>query len=183
MLKSRSRVAVGCFDTDNGIRRATTQIIVFETNRLLRCFDTDNGIRRATTKERNVSAGSRVLVSIPITVLGGLQHGGDPRYRGLGSVVSILITVLGGLQRPDPERSRCDPLVSIPITVLGGLQPDFCRCWCRRNDLRFDTDNGIRRATTFFEENKALRQFSGFDTDNGIRRATTGRRASGRGSC
>ena len=63
-------------------------------------------------------------VSIPITVLGGLQPG-DGRRPHPAAVVSIPITVLGGLQRDLSLFDRLvDLVVSIPITVLGGLQRD-----------------------------------------------------------
>ena len=62
-------------------------------------------------------------VSIPMTVLGGLQLSLLPISESRKDVVSIPMTVLGGLQ---------------PLTVLVGI---FAVC-------RFNTDDGIRRATT-----------------------------------
>ena len=61
-------------------------------------FDTDNGIRRATTSKVIEERRGEDYVSIPITVLGGLQH--DLIFRSVQILeVSIPITVLGGLQR------------------------------------------------------------------------------------
>ena len=65
--------------------------------------------------------------------------------------------------------------VSIPMTVLGGLQPltvlvgIFAVC-------RFNTDDGIRRATTRFHNSQPLLCMRSFNTDDGIRRATTMRK-------
>ncbi len=87
-------------------------------------------------------------VSIPMTVLGGLQLSLLPISESRKDVVSIPMTVLGGLQHVwNIKPSHLEAWVSIPMTVLGGLQPltvlvgIFAVC-------RFNTDDGIRRATT-----------------------------------
>ena len=61
-------------------------------------------------------------VSIPMTVLGGLQHIENKTIVSY-NVVSIPMTVLGGLQHDIIEATdNTDEKVSIPMTVLGGLQ-------------------------------------------------------------
>ena len=63
-------------------------------------FNTDDGIRRAAIMPSGmVVQPSGRRVSIPMTVLGGLQFGGALALKGTG-VVSIPMTVLGGLQYP-----------------------------------------------------------------------------------
>ena len=65
---------------------------------------------------------TRHRVSIPMTVLGGLQF---HRHRGLAYArvtVSIPMTVLGGLQYAIDSAVSLGTSVSIPMTVLGGLQ-------------------------------------------------------------
>ena len=60
------------FNTDDGIRRATIFLAsAMESNGY--CFNTDDGIRRATILSPDVRAIQNRRVSIPMTVLGGLQ--------------------------------------------------------------------------------------------------------------
>ena len=61
------------------------------------------------------------IVSIPMTVLGGLQPVRTV-LRRLFATVSIPMTVLGGLQLLAQIASDGGKCVSIPMTVLGGLQ-------------------------------------------------------------
>ena len=61
------------FNTDDGIRRATTEKMAENIEDIV-CFNTDDGIRRATTVDVDVSVLHLLLVSIPMTVLGGLQQ-------------------------------------------------------------------------------------------------------------
>ena len=97
-------------------------------------------------------------VSIPMTVLGGLQLSLLPISESRKDVVSIPMTVLGGLQHVwNIKPSHLEAWVSIPMTVLGGLQP--CkegRCSCKES--RFNTDDGIRRATTEKSAKKAAKK-------------------------
>ena len=88
---------------------------------------------------------TRHRVSIPMTVLGGLQF---HRHRGLAYArvtVSIPMTVLGGLQYAIDSAVSLGTSVSIPMTVLGGLQ---CKdkTTAAKLDVSFNTDDGIRRA-------------------------------------
>ena len=87
------------------------------------CFNTDDGIRRATTVQLDKKSAKIVAVSIPMTVLGGLQ--------------------------PSAARTAAEPFgVSIPMTVLGGLQLPWKSVYSSKIPLSFNTDDGIRRATT-----------------------------------
>ena len=87
-------------------------------------------------------------VSIPMTVLGGLQLSLLPISESRKDVVSIPMTVLGGLQHVwNIKPSHLEAWVSIPMTVLGGLQPTKL-ARVKRMISRFNTDDGIRRATT-----------------------------------
>ena len=136
---------------------------------ILASFNTDDGIRRATIMKKFVIEVIVALVSIPMTVLGGLQSSASVA-RPMNFLVSIPMTVLGGLQCPDPSFEGNMYLVSIPMTVLGGLQlvSGFptgitiivsipmtvlgglqCYYVFRRipDGIRFNTDDGIRRAT------------------------------------
>ena len=109
------------FDTDNGIRKATTLFKGYLVQCRPQSFDTDNGIRRATTPAQLPLLLLEMIVSIPITVLGGLQQDRGNRERRQFRV-SIPITVLGGLQPECASLFGRKEIVSIPITVLGGLQ-------------------------------------------------------------
>ena len=60
-------------------------------------FNTDDGIRRAAIGDGEIDLSNAEFVSIPMTVLGGLQFHGHDCVR-LPSGVSIPMTVLGGLQ-------------------------------------------------------------------------------------
>ena len=60
-------------------------------------FNTDDGIRRATTSRSPRRIRSLDFVSIPMTVLGGLQRKHHENYLQTYQV-SIPMTVLGGLQ-------------------------------------------------------------------------------------
>ena len=46
--------------------------------------------------------------------------------------------------------------VSIPMTVLGGLQSDFTTAVVPSRRLRFNTDDGIRRAAIRFSGRETL---------------------------
>ena len=89
------------------------------------------------------------------------------------------MTVLGGLQRAAQRVRCCRICVSIPMTVLGGLQRINRRREAARRQ-RFNTDDGIRRATTPQGVEGRLRRADRFNTDDGIRRATTASTLSGR---
>ena len=59
--------------------------------------------------------------------------------------VSIPMTVLGGLQLYILFATKVAERVSIPMTVLGGLQLDGYPCKQQPSPC-FNTDDGIRRA-------------------------------------
>ena len=69
---SSNRYILGSFNTDDGIRRATTTNSGSRKACFL-SFNTDDGIRRATTEDVMKKAEINLFVSIPMTVLGGLQ--------------------------------------------------------------------------------------------------------------
>ena len=90
-------MSITCFNTDDGIRRAAIYIVEGLSYEAAEGFNTDDGIRRAAMISRTNHSRKGGQVSIPMTVLGGLQF---------------------LLKRLCMERSK----VSIPMTVLGGLQ-------------------------------------------------------------
>ena len=61
-------------------------------------FNTDDGIRRAAMDSRWDAMKAAKKVSIPMTVLGGLQFAVTVRGAKVIEMVSIPMTVLGGLQ-------------------------------------------------------------------------------------
>ena len=64
-----------------------------------------------------------LFVSIPMTVFGGLQYAYTKNGAYKRQVVSIPMTVFGGLQSEEYyEIRKSGPHVSIPMTVFGGLQ-------------------------------------------------------------
>ena len=83
-------------------------------------------------------------VSIPMTVLGGLQFFSHKEELSC-TQVSIPMTVLGGLQLAEFLRTLNMMDVSIPMTVLGGLQSASAQAE-KQARAGFNTDDGIRRA-------------------------------------
>ena len=69
---ARVKRMISRFNTDDGIRRATTRSTTSSLLPHLR-FNTDDGIRRATTRGLVNVEVKDAAVSIPMTVLGGLQ--------------------------------------------------------------------------------------------------------------
>ena len=61
------------FNTDDGIRRAAMCRRKRSLPRRAVRFNTDDGIGRAAISKKSIKAVSALKVSIPMTVLGGLQ--------------------------------------------------------------------------------------------------------------
>ena len=133
-------------------------------------FNTDDGIRRATIRICDKIVAYSKWVSIPMTVLGGLQlywscgnlleePAFQYRWRYLEGYnawcwiysdeqesFQYRWRYLEGYNFLEPEFIRKKHAVSIPMTVFGGLQ-SRCHGWWLRHFRSFNTDDGIWRAT------------------------------------
>ena len=75
------------------------------------------------------AVGWSFLVSIPVRVLGVLEPAASCRAVGSGILVSIPVRVLGVLEREVFALRRTASRVSIPVRVLGVLEPKQIDSW------------------------------------------------------
>ena len=113
--------AVTCFNTDDGIWRATIQTQKSNKTWTLAGFNTDDGIWRATIGHALFRQCLRWGFNTDDGIWRATMYN-HMQGEVCGVVVSIPMTVFGGLQCVVVEWYLQPDDVSIPMTVFGGLQ-------------------------------------------------------------